>query len=227
MVDARREIAVGQAVLPGIGRYQGSDKTALGVGAVVFAPDMGRYDTGTKYAIVFTASPGTSVAEVTARAMQLAPKSFEYQSQAINEPADVQSLSRLKALPLYLAGALVLLVVATVVHALVLGVRRRRRDLAVLRVMGATRKSLRQVGLAQGLTVMAAAAAVGIPVGIVLGRWAWTWLIEKFGSVSVPLIPLGRITLFTLAMAALAAISGVIAVQWGLRRPTAGVLRSD
>jgi hypothetical protein len=58
-------------------------------------------------------------------------------------PSDVIDLGNLATMPMLLAAFFGLLGCATVAHALVTTVRRRRYDLAVLRAMGFTRPQAR------------------------------------------------------------------------------------
>jgi len=57
-------------------------------------------------------------------------------------PEDVENLSRVSALPALLAGLVTLLGIGATVHATVTTVRRRRRELAVLRGLGFVRRRL-------------------------------------------------------------------------------------
>ena len=55
-------------------------------------------------------------------------------------PADVVNFGRVGSLPLFLGGVLSLLAMLTITHLLLTSVRRRRRDFAVLRTLGFTRR---------------------------------------------------------------------------------------
>ncbi len=91
-------------------------------------------------------------------------------------PQDVLNLGNVRPLPRALAAFLVILGVAALGHALVTSVRRRRHELAVLRAIGFTPRQTAVVVAAQAGTVALIALAVGIPLGIVLGRVAWRWV---------------------------------------------------
>ncbi len=79
--------------------------------------------------------------------------------------------------------------IATVAHALVTAVRRRRRDLALLKTLGFTRRQVSASVAWQATTFGVLALLVGIPVGIVIGRWAWTSLADDLGTVAEPIEP--------------------------------------
>jgi ABC-type antimicrobial peptide transport system permease subunit len=122
---------------------------------------------------------------------------------------------------------LAVLIAATVVHALSTAVRRRRRDLAVLEVLGASRRSLRSVGLVQALTVAVIAVIVGVPLGVALGRAAWSALAEAYGTAAAPVVPVGALAIVAAVVVILAAAAGWLPAVRALRRNPAEILRTE
>jgi FtsX-like permease family len=98
----------------------------------------------------------------------LADASGDYAGPA-TLPTAVVSLGKLRALPFALAVFFALLAIATVAHALVTTVRRRRHDLAVLRSIGFTRRDARVAIAWQATAIAIAGLVVGVPLGIVAG----------------------------------------------------------
>jgi putative ABC transport system permease protein len=88
-------------------------------------------------------------------------------------PSDIQDYTGVRDTPLVLGAVLTLLAVGTLAHVLLTGVRRRRRDLAVLRTLGLLRSQLLRVVSWQASALAAAALLVGVPLGLLAGRWAW------------------------------------------------------
>jgi hypothetical protein len=119
-------------------------------------------------------------------------------------PVAVADLARMEDLPLALAAFFGLLACATVAHALVTTVRRRRRDLAVLRAIGFTRRQTRGAVAWQSTLLAVAGVVVGVPLGIAAGRLAWRWLADDFPIAYVPPFAL-------LAVLVVAAVSIVLA----------------
>jgi ABC-type lipoprotein release transport system permease subunit len=79
-----------------------------------------------------------------------------------------------------LAAFFALLAIATVAHALVTTVRRRRHDLAIMRSFGFTARQSR-VAIAWQATLLAVAGVViGVPLGLVVGRAIWRTLAREF-----------------------------------------------
>jgi hypothetical protein len=85
---------------------------------------------------------------------------------------DLTDLERVGYLPGLLAGMVALLALSTVTHALVTSVRRRRRDLAILKTLGFERIQVSQTVAWQATTFALLATLVGVPLGIAGGRWA-------------------------------------------------------
>ena len=98
-------------------------------------------------------------------------------------------LRRVGYLPGLLAGLVALLAVGTVTHALVTSVRRRRRDLATLKTLGFTRGQVSAAVAWQATTFALLAAAIGIPLGVAGGRWAWRLVASQLGVASGPVVP--------------------------------------
>jgi hypothetical protein len=104
------------------------------------------------------------------------------------ESAKVRNLGQAGSVPWVLAGFLVLLGLAAVGHALVMSVHARRGEIAVLRTMGLVR---RQVGLsvaAQATTTVIVGSLLGVPLGIAIGRWAWSLVANGLGVVDQPVV---------------------------------------
>jgi ABC-type antimicrobial peptide transport system permease subunit len=154
-------------------------------------------------------------------------RSTDVTVSGLRRPSDIVSYARVRSTPLLLAGVLALLAIATVAHALVTAVRRRRRDLALLKTLGFTRRQVSGSVAWQATTFGVVALFIGIPAGIIVGRWAWITLADDLGTVAEPVIPVLGLVLgvpVVLLIANLVAfVPGRIAA--GLRPAT--VLRSE
>jgi len=110
---------------------------------------------------------------------------------------------------------------------MVVAVRTRRRDLAVIQGLGATAGQVRWIGVWQGITVGSAALALGIPMGLIAGRWFWVILAEAFGTIAEPVVPLPALLVLVPSVLVLAAALGVLPVQRGLRKTPAEVFSGE
>jgi ABC-type lipoprotein release transport system permease subunit len=103
--------------------------------------------------------------------------------------AEVRNLQRVDNLPGLLAGLVGLLGLATITHTLVTSVRRRRRDLAVLKTLGFVRGQVAATVAWQATTFAVVALVLGLPLGLAAGRWAWQLTANALGVDSGPVVP--------------------------------------
>ncbi len=104
-------------------------------------------------------------------------------------PQAVRNIERIGSLPFVLAGLAALLAAASIVHAMVLSVRRHRSQLAVLRVIGFTRRQGYAAVATHAASLALAAAIVGVPLGLVVARHGWRILTDQVGAAFVPEVP--------------------------------------
>jgi hypothetical protein len=104
-------------------------------------------------------------------------------------PDEVENLRRVSGLPFLLAALLAVLGAATLGHLLVTSVRRRRRDLAVLKTLGFVRGQVSATVAWQATTLAAIALLVGLPLGVAAGRWGWVLVNQGLGSPVGPVTP--------------------------------------
>jgi ABC-type lipoprotein release transport system permease subunit len=146
--------------------------------------------------------PGVTDDEGTAAVREVLPESLTVYSFP-SQPGDVANLEQVSAVPLALAAFLVVVALAAVAHALVTSVRRRRRDLGVVRSIGFRgRDVLMSVGI-QASTIIVIGLLVGAPLGVAVGRSAWSLVADQLGVGTSPSIP--ALALVALVPAALVA----------------------
>ncbi|HET6873872.1 MAG TPA: ABC transporter permease, partial [Acidimicrobiales bacterium] len=144
----RHLTVVGQVVLPSLGRGSFTP-TDLGQGAVTVASVVagppaspGHYNF-----VLLGYAPGTDASAITARLVDFAHQGGCPGDQCLLTtervlPTDIRSYQRVSATPAILAGLLAVLGIAMIGHALVTSVRRRRRDLAVLKTLGFVKREV-------------------------------------------------------------------------------------
>jgi ABC-type lipoprotein release transport system permease subunit len=131
------------------------------------------------------------------------------------------------AFPSVVAAFLVLVAGVAEGHALVTSVRRRARELAVLKTLGFVGSQLRATVAWQATTLAAVGLSLGIPIGLVIGRSAWTIVARRLGiDEHIPI----RWAALVVAVPAAFVVANLIAAFPGRRaarlRP-ATVLRSE
>jgi hypothetical protein len=140
---------------------------------------------------------------------------------------EVESIRRVDYLPLILAALLLLLAVATTGHALISLVRRKARDLAILKTLGFLRSQLSATVAWQATALATVGLVVGIPLGVVVGRLSWKVMAHSLGAVTPPSVPL--VTMLIMIPASLL-VANVVAVLPGVvaaRVKSATLLRTE
>jgi hypothetical protein len=249
-VPPTRLVIVGTATLPAVGTAQALH-TSMGTGALVPAaiepPAMDRFlhspnPTLNGPAAVFvrlkngvTPAAGLrsmqQIATAGTKAFQALPSSL-YDGQSVNVlpvqyPAEIENYRTIGATPAFLATGLAVGATAALGLTLIASVRRRRRDLALLKALGLTRRQLASCVAWQSTVAVTAGAVAGIPSGVAFGRWLWIAFAHQINAVpdaTVPALSILYTGLGALALAYLiAAIPGTIAS----RTPAALVLRAE
>ena len=218
---------VGAAVFPTL-----SDVLGLGQGAALTVPGLYRLlPRGVQAPPPFTLlvrfrRPLNGPADLSALAAREA-RAGPFVVQGPATPTDLVNFGRVQDLPFLLGVALSLLAMLTIIHLLLTSVRRRRRDFAVLRSLGLTRRQVRSAVGWQAGTLTAAALCLGVPAGILCGRVAWQVFAHQLGILPVivlPVLALGVLVALAMALAvAVAAVPGEAAAR---ARP-AEILRSE
>jgi ABC-type antimicrobial peptide transport system permease subunit len=229
---------VGVAVLASFSRG-GYSATDLGNGAVVAAsalsvpfPQGGCTGKLTCYNFVLVRyKPGTDLpaaaARLTARLLATGCPPGSCLMSADQRPSDIRNYTGIRDTPLALAAALALLAIATLTHVLLTSIRRRRRDLAMFKTLGLLRPQVLSVVLWQACTLTAAALAVGLPLGVIAGRWSWALFAGSAGVAADPAVPVPAVLA---AIPVAVVLTSLIAAGPGWRAAQmspAAVLRSE
>jgi FtsX-like permease family len=141
-------------------------------------------------------------------------------------PPEVREVRGVNDLPLALACVLTLLAVGTIAHTLVTSVRRRRRDLAILKAFGFVGRQVRASVAWQATAIAGTGLIVGLPLGVAAGRWAWTALADAFAIQPVTVVAPGLL-LAVPAVLLLANAVAAIPARTAARTRPAVVLRTE
>jgi hypothetical protein len=88
-------------------------------------------------------------------------------------PVQVHEIDDVRVLPLVLGAFLILIAMLAVGQTLLVTLRWRTRDLAILRAIGMTPQQSRSVVITQSLVYAVTGLLVGIPIGLAVGRALW------------------------------------------------------
>jgi putative ABC transport system permease protein len=148
----------------------------------------------------------------------------------VNGPVEqtaIRNVKRIRSLPVALAAMVGVLAISSLAHAVVLSARRHRRQLAVLRTLGFSRGQAAAAVRWQATVLGLAAAAVGVPVGIVAGRWGWLAVARQLGVASGPVVPLLLIAVVTITAVLVAHVVALLPAWRAARLRPADAFRVE
>lgn len=142
-------------------------------------------------------------------------------------PADIVNYRSMGRTPALLGAALALGTMVALGLTLFASVRRRRRDLALLKTLGFTGRQLAAVVAWQSSIAVLIGTVVGIPVGVAIGRVLWDAFAHEIGAVPAPATPGISIVLIGLGALVLANVVAAVPGRIASRTPTALVLSAE
>lgn len=197
----------------------------IGEGALVILDDMqelfGEASTTASFLVDYTegADPDAAFASLQAH----------WGRQVVRpQPAtDVENLRRVGSLPMAFSALVGVLGLATLGHTLITSVRRHRRDLAVLRALGFARGQVSATVARQATTSAVIALAVGLPLGVGAGRWAWQLVADGIGTPAGAVTPVLAIALTVPAVVLVANALAALPARRATRTVPAVALRAE
>jgi hypothetical protein len=145
----------------------------------------------------------------------------------VQRPAEILNYRTLGTTPTLLGVALATGAVVALGLTLVTSVRRRRHDLALLKTLGFTRRQLAATLAWQASVAVGIGCAVGIPLGIALGRFLWSLFAREISAIPEPTVPAVSVVLIALGAIILANLVAAIPGRIAARTRTAQLLRSE
>lgn len=226
---------VGTATLPPLG-VAGSSHLEMGSGAVldyhlIPSADRDLFEvTPGPNAILIRTKGGASPEAL--HSLQVIGRKLDIASNGgsvlpVQRPAQILNYSSLGSTPVVLGLALAAGASAALGITLITSVRRRRRDLAILKTLGFTGRQL-----SASVTIQAAVAAfigcvVGIPVGIAIGRFLWDLFAGQIDAVPFPTVPAGTVAIIGIAAVGLAGLVAMVPGRLAARTRTSQLLRAE
>ena len=184
----------GTAVVPGFGANDG-----IGEGGVVTMDGLRRLDD--------TAVATNAVVQLRISRADFAksvPELGDVPPQDNYVPTAIVNVSHVRVVPFVLAGVLAMLALLTVSHVMLTSMRNRRREVAILRSIGADRSWITRAVLWQATLLTALPVVIGIPAGVVVGRLVFATFADSMGAMRDAAIPLGVVAIGAFATVILA-----------------------
>ena len=110
----------------------------------------------------------------------------------VQRPAEIVNYRSVGTTPVILASGLAVGAIVALGLTLAASVRRRRRDLALLKTLGFTHRQLAAAVAWQASVAAVIGIVVGVPLGIALGRQLWILFARNIDAVPQPTVPRGR-----------------------------------
>ena len=237
----RRVTVVGIVTLPSIGVGL-TDHVDLGTGAMLSeatllsVEGLHSFNTSTNEAIsalpstvAIDLAPGVRPRSVVRPILQADPGGTPggvYQVPRVLG-ASIVNANQMSGQPLALALVLGVAALVSLSAAVAASARRRRRELAVLQALGFTRGQLRSIIVWQTLTLLLVAVVVGLPLGIVAGRWTWTGFATSLGVVPVTVVPVVSLVVGLVVLVAAGALLTALPRFYSQGPSTASALRAE
>jgi hypothetical protein len=147
--------------------------------------------------------------------------------QGVLQPVQIVNYRSVGSTPVILAVGLAVGAILALGLTLASSVRRRRRDLALLKTFGFTRRQLAAVVAWQSTTTALVGVVVGIPLGIIIGRELWTLFAQSIYAVPVPTVPVLSVLIVGVGTLVFANLVAALPGRSAARTPAALVLRSE
>ena len=230
-------LVVGTATMPAI-----TDGVAMGTGALVSTTDF----PASLLNIQDAPLPGPNAVLVRIRAgvnPSAAYRSLERINSEVNKipqasglaggvltllrPVEIVNFHAMGTTPVIFAASLALGAIAALGFILVASVRRRRRDLALLKALGFTQRQLSAAIAWQATVAALCGVVVGLPLGIISGRELWILFARSIDAVPDPTVSILSVVLIGAGAFVFSNLVAVLPGRIAARTSTALVLRAE
>lgn len=230
--EPRRAEVTGLVVLPALGPFQ-SDRAGPGTGMLLPAA---AFDARVVDGLV--SFFGVELEDGVTPERALADLRDDFKSWDVNNyapfthaapvrPAEIVDAESMRGVPLLVGGLLVVSTVIGLSIAMVMSVRARRRELGVLRALGFTGAQVRRSVRAQALASVVPALLVGVPLGIVTGRFVWQAFASELGVAPTASVPVVWVLTTVVGALAVALVAAAVPARVAARIAPAAALRTE
>ena len=229
---------VGTATMPAVGPGLGLH-LSMGTGALVsdlFIPAGVRNPTSGPHGpnayfvrLKNSANPSVSLRSLQriANALDSDPNAAPISVLSVQRPAEIVNYRTMGSTPAILGIGLAAGAVVALSLTLITSVRQRRRDFAVLRTLGFTGRQLGSVVAWQSSVAVAIGTIIGVPLGIILGRFLWNLFAHEIDAIPAPAVPVALIVFIVVGGIVLANIVAAVPGRIAAKTPTALLLRAE
>ena len=142
-------------------------------------------------------------------------------------PEEIVNSHSVVVIPAMLGASLAVGAALALGTTLVASVRRRRRDLAVLKTLGLSGRQLGTVIVWQSSVTVVIGTIIGVPLGIILGHVLWNGFAEAINAVPVTSIPPLDVVAIAVGAVVLANVVAAVPARFAARTRTAALFRAE
>lgn len=142
-------------------------------------------------------------------------------------PPEIVDARATRAIPVWVVAVFSAVTAAGATFVSWASVRARRRDLAVLRALGFRRRQVRASVVITSCTMMATVLAVGVPIGVLVGRVLWRSYAEQLGVLPEPAPPWAPVGAAVVGGLVLAVASSLLPARQATKPIPAAALRGE
>lgn len=219
-----RMLVVGRAIIPAAPfaqTEQGAGATLTSNGFLLFQSEFSQHELPVLVRFREGADRDLALSRLLT---QLPGDHFSFTAQRFGQ---WESLGRMRKVPVLLSWLLAAIAAATLAHTLVSSVRRRRRDLAILKTLGFLGGQIRAAVAWQATVLIVVSLALGLPLGIAAGRWGWRAFADLVAVLPVPVIPGIALAVLAPGVIVLANLIALVPGRVAARTRPASVLRAE
>ncbi len=223
---------VGTASFPTVGQTHGNHPS-LGIGALV-APERvpgALTDSFGPPAVFVRYSEGTDrdAADAWLREATQGIGEFPGSTEVFRSrrPAEITNSDDIGSTPAFVGVTLGVAALASLALVLSVSISRRRRDLALLKALGFTKRDVSTAVAWQATITIGIGLLLGIPLGIAAGRWLWQRFAEQLYVVPAPEVPMVAIGVLVAAALVLCNIVAAAPGRAAGHTPASTSLRAE
>ncbi len=146
---------------------------------------------------------------------------------SVLRPVEIVNFHSMGNTPTIFAASLAIGATAALALTLGVSVRRRRQELALLKTLGFTQRQLIAAITWQASVAAVIGIAIGIPLGIIIGRGLWILFARNINAVPDPTVPTVTLVLIGAGAIVFAILVAAIPGRIAARTPTSLVLRAE
>jgi ABC-type antimicrobial peptide transport system permease subunit len=170
---------------------------------------------------------GDAVAQEMAEELRLAAQAGFMEGYGLLRPAELDGAEDANGTVRAIAAVVGVATVVGLATVVMASVRARRRELAVLRVLGFTAGDLRRTVRWQAGSLAVVAIVLGTPIGVAAGRTVWQAFAETLGVDPSPTVPLLAVVAVVVLTPVLAVVAALPAARQASQMSVAPALRPE